>query len=196
MANFKFDVDADGIALLTWDMPDRSMNVITMGVIEELSALVEKVASDAGIKGAVITSGKDAFCGGADLTMLERMGSIYAEKVKSEGEVPAAQFVFDESRKLSQLYRRIEKGGKDADPKDKNAAPGKPFVCALNGTAMGGGFELALACHHRVAADNPTTRLGLPEIKIGLVPGAGGTQRVARMMQPADALQFLLKGDQ
>ena len=61
---------------------------------------------------------------------------------------------------------------------------------------MGGGFELALACHHRVAADNPKTRLGLPEIKIGLFPGAGGTQRVARMIQPADALQFLLKGDQ
>ena len=87
MANFKFDVDADGIALLTWDMPDRSMNVITMEVIEELGALVDKVAGDAAIKGAVITSGKDAFCGGADLTMLERMGSIYAQKVKSEGEV-------------------------------------------------------------------------------------------------------------
>ncbi len=74
MANFKLDVDADGIALITWDMADRSMNVITMDVIEELGALVEKVAGDAAIKGAVITSGKDAFCGGADLTMLERMG--------------------------------------------------------------------------------------------------------------------------
>ena len=61
---------------------------------------------------------------------------------------------------------------------------------------MGGGFELALACHHRVAADNPKTRLGLPEIKVGLFPGAGGTQRIARMLPPADALQFLLKGDQ
>ena len=91
--------------------------------------------------------------------------------------------MFDESRKLSQLYRRIE-------------TCGKPWVCALNGTAMGGGFELALACHHRIAADNPKTRLGLPEIKIGLFPGAGGTQRIARMMPPADALQFLLKGDQ
>ena len=66
----------------------------------------------------------------------------------------------------------------------------------INGTALGGGFELALACHHRIAADNPKTRLGLPEIKIGLFPGAGGTQRIARMMPPADALQFLLKGDQ
>ena len=183
MANFKVDTDADGIALVTWDMPDRSMNVITMEVIEELSGIVEKVAGDAAIKGAVITSGKDTFCGGADLTMLERMGAIYAEKVRSQGEEAAAAFVFEESRKLSQLYRRLE-------------TCGKPFVCAINGTAMGGGFELALACHHRVAADNPKTRMGLAEIKIGLFPGAGGTQRIARMLQPADALQFLLKGDQ
>jgi 3-hydroxyacyl-CoA dehydrogenase/enoyl-CoA hydratase/3-hydroxybutyryl-CoA epimerase len=183
MANFKLDVDADGIALVTWDMPDRSMNVITMDVIAELTTIVEKVATDAGVKGAVITSGKDAFCGGADLQMLERMGGTYAGMVKNEGEEAAAKFVFDESRKLSLLYRRLE-------------TCGKPWVCALNGTAMGGGFELALACHQRIASDNPRARLGLPEIKIGLFPGAGGTQRVARMMMPADALQFLLKGDQ
>ena len=84
MPNFKFDVDADGIALVTWDMPDRSMNVIDMDVIAELDAIVEKVTTDAAIKGAVITSGKDAFCGGADLTMLERMGAIYADLVKSQ----------------------------------------------------------------------------------------------------------------
>ncbi len=196
MANFKLDVDADGIALITWDMPDRSMNVITLDAIEELSGLVDKVTNDAAIKGAVITSGKEAFCGGADLTMLERMGALYAGMMKNEGEHAAAKFIYEESAKLSQLYRRIEKGGKETTSKDKGHTPGKPWVCALNGTAMGGGFELALACHHRVAADNPKTRLGLPEIKIGLFPGAGGTQRVARMMQPADALQFLLKGDQ
>ena len=183
MSNFKLDVDADGIALVTWDMADRSMNVITMDVIAELGEIVEKVSTDAAIKGAVITSGKDAFCGGADLTMLERMGSIYADLAKTKGAEPAAAYVFDESRKLSQLYRRIETGG-------------KPWVCALNGTAMGGGFELALACHQRIAADNPKTRLGLPEIKIGLFPGAGGTQRVARLMQTGDALQMLFKGEQ
>src|SRR5664280_3403250 len=183
MPNFKFDVDADGIALVTWDMADRSMNVITMEVIAELGAIVEKVVTDAAIKGAVVTSAKDAFCGGADLTMLERIGAIYADLVKTKGEEAAAGFVFEESRKLSQLYRRIE-------------TCGKPWVCALNGTAMGGGFELALACHQRIASENPKTRLGLPEIKIGLFPGAGGTQRIARMLQPADALQFLLKGDQ
>ncbi|HVZ50662.1 MAG TPA: 3-hydroxyacyl-CoA dehydrogenase NAD-binding domain-containing protein [Pseudolabrys sp.] len=183
MTDFTLDIDTDGIALVTWDMPGRSMNVITMGVIEELSGIVDKVTTDASIKGAVITSGKEAFCGGADLTMLERMGAIYADMVRTQGEEAAAQFVFEESRKLSLLYRRLE-------------TCGKPWVCALNGTAMGGGFELALACHQRIAADNPKTRLGLPEIKIGLFPGAGGTQRVARMLPPADALQFLLKGDQ
>src|SRR6185312_700772 len=155
MANFKFDVDADGIALVTWDMPGRSMNVIDGEVIAELSGILDKVVADAAIKGVVVTSGKDAFCGGADLTMLEKMGAVYAGKLKSEGEEKAAAYVFDESRKLSQLYRRIE-------------TCGKPWVCALNGTAMGGGFELALACHHRIASDNPTTRLGLPEIKVGL----------------------------
>ena len=183
MANFKLDVDSDGIALVTWDMTDRSMNVITMDVIAELGTVVDKVANDAAIKGVVITSAKPAFCGGADLTMLENMRGLYTDMVSKQGEEAAAKMVFDESRKLSQLYRRIE-------------TCGKPWVCALNGTAMGGGFELALACHYRVAADEAKTRLGLPEIKIGLFPGAGGTQRVARMLQPADALQFLLKGDQ
>src|SRR5262249_38627990 len=72
---------------------------------------------------------------------------------------------------------------------------GKPFVAAVNGTALGGAFELCLACHYRVAADNPKTRLGLPEVKIGLFPGAGGTQRVARMLPPADALPMLLQRD-
>jgi 3-hydroxyacyl-CoA dehydrogenase/enoyl-CoA hydratase/3-hydroxybutyryl-CoA epimerase len=183
MSNFTLDIDSDGIALVIWDMPGRSMNVINAGVMEELGAIVEKVSTDAAIKGAVVTSAKDAFCGGADLTMLARMAAIYADLLKSKGEVVANQMMFDESRKLSLLYRRLE-------------TCGKPWVAAINGTAMGGGFELCLACHHRVAADNPKTRLGLPEVKVGLFPGAGGTQRVARMLQPADALQFLLRGQE
>ena len=181
--NFKVETDADGIALITWDMPERSMNVINLTVIEELGAIVEKVAADAATKGAVITSGKDTFCAGADLTLLESLTRVFAEMAKNQGEEQAATVLFEESRKLSQLYRRLE-------------TCGKPFVAAINGTALGGAFELALACHHRVASDNPKTRVGLPEIKIGLFPGAGGTQRVARMLQPADALQLLLKGDQ
>jgi 3-hydroxyacyl-CoA dehydrogenase / enoyl-CoA hydratase / 3-hydroxybutyryl-CoA epimerase len=181
--NFKFNVDADGIALVTWDMPGRSMNVIDLSVIEELGAIIDKVATDAAIKGAVVTSAKDTFSGGADLTMLEGMGATFSEMVRAQGEEAATAKLFEESRKLSLLYRKLETSG-------------KPWVAALNGTAMGGAFELALACHHRIAADNPKTRLGLPEIKVGLFPGAGGTQRIARMMQPGDALQMLLKGDQ
>jgi 3-hydroxyacyl-CoA dehydrogenase/enoyl-CoA hydratase/3-hydroxybutyryl-CoA epimerase len=181
--HFKLDIDGDGVALITWDSPQRSMNVIDLGVIAELSALVEQVASDAAIKGAVITSAKETFCAGADLTLLEGLGRVFADLANSKGEEAAAAALFEESRKLSLLYRRIE-------------TCGKPWAAALNGTALGGGFELALACHHRVAAQNPKARLGLPEIKIGLFPGAGGTTRISRMLAPADALQFLLKGDQ
>jgi 3-hydroxyacyl-CoA dehydrogenase/enoyl-CoA hydratase/3-hydroxybutyryl-CoA epimerase len=181
--NFKLDVDGDGIALITWDSPGRSMNVIDLPVIGELSDLVEKLAADEKVKGVVITSGKDTFCAGADLTLLNTMQATFKEYVRTQGEEAAAKKLFEESRKLSQLYRRIE-------------TCGKPWVCALNGTALGGGFELALACHHRVAAENDKARVGLPEIKIGLFPGAGGTTRVSRMMLPADALQFLFKGEQ
>src|SRR3954471_2870354 len=181
--NFTCEVDADGIALITWDMPDRSMNVITVSVMEELKALIEKVCADAAIKAAVVTSGKDTFGAGADLTLLERLIGMFHRMAKDQGELAAATLLFEESRKLSQLYRYLE-------------TCGKPFVAAINGTALGGCFELALACHHRIASDNPKTRLGLPEIKVGLFPGAGGPTRIARMMGTADALQFLLKGDQ
>jgi 3-hydroxyacyl-CoA dehydrogenase / enoyl-CoA hydratase / 3-hydroxybutyryl-CoA epimerase len=181
--NFDLAIDGDGIALLTWNVPDRSMNVITVKGIEELSAIVDRLVEDAAVKGVVVTSGKDTFCAGADITLLEGLGRTYAAFAKELGEEQAALRFFEESRKLSLLYRRIE-------------TCGKPWVAALNGTAMGGGFELALACHHRIAAQNPKTRLGLPEIKVGLFPGAGGTVRVSRMLAPADALQFLLKGDQ
>jgi 3-hydroxyacyl-CoA dehydrogenase/enoyl-CoA hydratase/3-hydroxybutyryl-CoA epimerase len=179
--HFTLDVDSDGLALVTWNSPGRSMNVIDPAVKDELAAIVEQVAADAAIKGVVITSGKDSFCAGADLTMLENMSRAYADLAASQGETAANAHVFEESRKSSLLYRRIE-------------TCGKPWVAAINGIAVGGGFELTLACHHRVAADN--ARVGLPEIKVGLFPGAGGTQRVARILPPADALQFLLKGDQ
>jgi 3-hydroxyacyl-CoA dehydrogenase/enoyl-CoA hydratase/3-hydroxybutyryl-CoA epimerase len=181
--NFKIENDGDGIAVVTWDSPGRSMNVIDAKVMDELSAIIEQTTADAAVKGVVITSGKDAFCAGADLTMLEGLSRAFAELAASQGEEAAMMRFFEESRRWSVLCRRIE-------------TCGKPWVAALNGTALGGGFELALACHRRIAADNPRTRLGQPEVKVGLIPGAGGTQRIARMMPPSDALQFLLKGDQ
>jgi 3-hydroxyacyl-CoA dehydrogenase / enoyl-CoA hydratase / 3-hydroxybutyryl-CoA epimerase len=181
--NFTVETDGDGIALVTWNEPARTMNVIDAPVMAELSALVEDLTADEAVKGVVITSGKDTFCAGADLTMLETLGRTFTELVAAQGEEAATARFFEESRKLSLLYRRIE-------------TCGKPWVAAINGTALGGGFELALACHRRIAADNPRTRLGQPEVKVGLLPGAGGTQRVARMLPPSDALQFLLKGEQ
>jgi 3-hydroxyacyl-CoA dehydrogenase/enoyl-CoA hydratase/3-hydroxybutyryl-CoA epimerase len=101
--NFSFDIDADGIALVTWNMPGRSMNVIDAKVMEELTAIVEKVATDAAIKGAVLTSGKDAFCAGADLTMLETQSRAFAAMLKAQGEEAANKQLFEESRKLSQI---------------------------------------------------------------------------------------------
>src|SRR5438270_12595408 len=181
--NFSVEIDGDGIAVVTWDEPGRSMNVIDSTVMDELSTIVEQTTADAAVKGVVITSAKDAFSAGADLTMLESLSRTFAELVAAQGEEAAMLRFFEESRRASLLYRRIE-------------TCGKPWVAAINGTALGGGFELALACHRRIAADNPKTRLGQPEVKVGLLPGAGGTQRIARMLPPSDALQLLLKGDQ
>ena len=180
--NFKIETDADGIALVTWDIPGKSMNVVDETSGTELAAIVKQMTDDATVKGVVITSAKEAFCAGADLTMLTGMNQTYVEMLKSKGEEAANKFVFDNVRVLSQTFRNIETGG-------------KPWVAAINGLALGGGFELTLACHYRVASDNPKTRLGLPEIKVGLFPGGGGTQRLPRMMQTQDALQMLLKGD-
>jgi 3-hydroxyacyl-CoA dehydrogenase/enoyl-CoA hydratase/3-hydroxybutyryl-CoA epimerase len=183
LQNFKFDIGADGVALLTWDMPGRSMNVITLEVMDELEQAIDKVAADAAIKGCVIASGKSAFSGGADLSMLQQSATQYAKALKEEGEDAANKQFFDGARRLSLLYRKLE-------------TCGKPFAIAINGVCLGGAFELALACHYRVLADNDKTRVGLPEIKVGLFPGAGGTQRVARLLPTGDALQLLFKGEQ
>ncbi|CCD97600.1 3-hydroxyacyl-CoA dehydrogenase NAD-binding domain-containing protein [Bradyrhizobium sp. STM 3809] len=180
--NFKLETDADGIALITWDIPGRSMNVLDETSTNELEALVKETTADAAIKGVVITSAKEAFCAGADLSMLEGMNRIYADMLKSKGEEAANQMLFDTSRRFSLINRAMETSG-------------KPWVAAINGLALGGGFEITLSCHYRVAAENPKTRLGLPEIKVGLFPGAGGTQRVPRIVQPQDAMNLLLKGE-
>src|SRR6201995_1456111 len=180
--NFKLETDADGIALVTWDIPGRSMNVLDETSVNELEEIVKQTSADAAVKGVVITSAKEAFCAGADLSMLEAMSHTYAKTLKEKGEVAANQMLFDESRRFSLAFRSIE-------------ISGKPWVAAINGLALGGGFEITLSCHYRVAAENPKTRLGLPEIKVGLFPGAGGTQRVPRIVPPQDAMQMLLKGE-
>src|ERR1700733_11568536 len=137
--NFTLDIDGEGIAVVTWNEPGRTMNVIDSTVIEELSAIVEELATDGAVKGVVITSGKDTFCAGADLTLLEALSRGFAELAAAQGEEAANTRLFEESRKLSLLYRRIE-------------TCGKPWVAAINGTAGGGGVVVAVVCPHSPTA--------------------------------------------
>ncbi len=178
LTNFRFETDEAGIATLIWDMPGRSMNIITEQVMDELESVIVQVAIDSAIKGCVIISGKESFSGGADLGMLEASSRRYVDMVGTHGEEAAIQAFFDGSRRPTLLYRRLETSG-------------KPWVAAIDGICLGGAFELSLACHYRIASDSPKTRVGLPEIKVGLFPGAGGTQRVARLMPTGDAQQML-----
>jgi 3-hydroxyacyl-CoA dehydrogenase/enoyl-CoA hydratase/3-hydroxybutyryl-CoA epimerase len=180
--NFTVDTDGDGIALIVWDMPERSMNVLSQSSIAELSAIVEQVAGDDAVKGAIITSGKKAFCAGADLAMMRGFSDSFADTAKTHGEPQAIAALFEQIGTMSNILRRLE-------------TCGKPFVAALNGTALGGGFEVALACHHRIAAEASGAKLGLPESQVGLLPGAGGTQRLPRLIGASEALQLMLRGN-
>ena len=179
---FRTDLDDDGVAVLTWDLPDRSMNVMTLAGLEQLAEAVERLLGDAAVKGIVLTSAKADFAGGMDLNVL-------ADMKRSAGDDPA-RGVFDGTMQLHRLLRRIELAG--MDPKTKKG--GKPVVWASPGTAAGIGLELGLACHRRIAADNPKARIGLPEIMVGLFPGAGGTTRLVRMLGVMGAAPFLLEG--
>jgi len=162
-----YNVDGDGIATITWNMTDRSMNVLNDKSNAAFAAAVEKAVQDKAVKGVIIASAKPDFVAGADLmSMLEDTSPEAVMKMIGG---------------LHQVFRGIEKSG-------------KPFVAALNGTTLGGGYEIALSCHRRIAADNPKALIGLPEVTIGLLPGAGGTQRLPRMIGIRNALPLLLEG--
>jgi len=176
MKNFSIDIDSDGVALVTWDMPDRSMNVINQSALAEIAQWTDQLSSDDAVKGIVVTSGKDAFCAGADL---EEMGESLFAAAANAGADPSS--AFDQVFELNRVLRELE-------------TCGKPVAAAINGTALGGGLEVTLACHYRVAADNPKAKLGLPEAKVGLMPGAGGTQRVPRLLGVANAGPLMLEG--
>lgn len=164
------DIDSDGIALVTIDLPDQSMNVWNEGLMADFPKFVDELIANDDIKGAVITSGKKSgFLAGADLNML---GSSKAETMKE---------AFEQAWGLNSVLRKMETGGNSAKDLLKGKAHAKPVACALNGLALGGGLELALACHYRVCADNPKLQLGLPEVQVGLLPGGGGTQRLPRL---------------
>lgn len=178
--NFTVETDADGIALVTWDMPEKSMNVFTAEVMEELNAIVDATVADAAVKGVVFTSGKSSFSGGADLSMIKSMFSFYNEEKEKDPD-QAAKKLFDLVGKMNGLFRKIETNG-------------KPWVSAINGTCMGGALELSLACHGRVASNAKSVKLALPEVKVGIFPGAGGTQRVSRLTDAQSALQMMTTG--
>ncbi|HRE43947.1 MAG TPA: 3-hydroxyacyl-CoA dehydrogenase NAD-binding domain-containing protein [Terricaulis sp.] len=179
MENFKIDIDSDGIALVTFDVPGRSMNTITASVMADFITLVDTIKSNASIKGVVLASGKPTgFCAGADLGELNQRGGA-KEAPKSEEE--ALKLRFEQSYGLNKTLRALE-------------TCGKPVAVALEGLALGGGLEIALACHYRVAADNPKIKLGLPEAKVGLLPGGGGTQRLPRLIGVQNAAMIILQG--
>ncbi len=178
MQNIRTETDSDGIVTLTWDMPDRSMNVLSGSSIADFAAAVDAAIADPAVKGVVVTSGKKDFIAGADLSMLEGQ-SAGASGTKDKTAI--AKGIFDGLMSLNLLLRKIEKAG-------------KPFVAAINGTALGGGLEVCLACHHRLVADEARIQLGLPESKVGVMPGAGGTQRLPRLMGIMASLPLMLEG--
>ncbi len=183
MENFKLEIDGDGIALITFDVPGRSMNTITGGVVRDFIALTEEIKSNDKIKGAVLTSGKaSGFCAGADLGEMGSGGLSGAGGKAPKNEDERLKAAFEGAYTLNKTFRALE-------------TCGKPVACALEGLALGGGLEIALACHFRVAADNPKIQLGLPESKVGLLPGAGGTQRLPRLIGVQTAAMMILQGE-
>ncbi len=182
MTDFTMQKDADGIATITWDVTDKSMNVMSFEGLETLNDLVDDALADEAVKGIVITSGKDTFAGGMDLNLLAKMK-------EDAGDNPA-KGLFEGTMKMHGLLRKIERAG--MDPKTNKG--GKPIAAALPGTAAGIGLELPLATHRIFLANNPKAKVGLPEIMVGIFPGAGGTTRLVRKLGAMAASPFLLEG--
>ena len=171
MKTINYTVDSDGIALIIIDVKERSMNVMTSDFVDDLLEVIEKFKEDDSAKGAVIASAKDSFMAGADLHGL----------VDEFDDRTDAEEVYRWARGVQRALRDLE-------------TCGKPVAAAINGTALGGGLEICLACHYRVAANNPKSVMGLPEVQVGLLPGAGGTQRLPRLIGIEPALQLITQG--
>jgi 3-hydroxyacyl-CoA dehydrogenase/enoyl-CoA hydratase/3-hydroxybutyryl-CoA epimerase len=159
--------DSDHVVTLTLDLPGRSMNVLNEHLMQPFAAEVQKFLADPSAKGLIITSGKEAFIAGADLEMIHA--------------ITDPQAVVDMVTQMHALLRGLEKCG-------------RPVVCALNGTALGGGLEIALACHYRIAVNGPKVKFGQPEVKLGLLPGGGATQRIPRLIGMQASMPILLEG--
>ena len=169
--SIQYCLDDAGIAVVTLDVPGQSANTITTQLRDELAEVVNRVTGDASVRGVIITSAKKDFVAGGDLKQIVR---DLARDISTEE-------AFAMATAFSPLLRKLE-------------TCGKPFVAAINGSALGGGLEIALACQHRVVVDNPKILLGLPEATLGLMPGAGGSQRLPRLIGVAQALPLMLKG--
>ncbi|MFM4717708.1 fatty acid oxidation complex subunit alpha FadJ [Aeromonas bivalvium] len=167
---FSLDIRKDGIGILTMDVPGESMNTLKAAFADEIRAVLAQVRANKDLIGLVIVSGKpDSFIAGADISMLDACTSAQDAQILSR----EGQEVFAEIEQLD-----------------------IPVIAAIHGPCLGGGLELALACHGRVASDHGKTVLGVPEVQLGLLPGSGGTQRLPRLIGVAKALDLMLTGKQ
>jgi 3-hydroxyacyl-CoA dehydrogenase/enoyl-CoA hydratase/3-hydroxybutyryl-CoA epimerase len=164
-----FELGADGILLATLDVPGRAMNILDESAAAAYEAMAQRLETDAAVKGLVISSGKKDFLAGADL-----------ERIRA---IASAEQAFELSMLMKRQLRRLEKSG-------------KPVAVVIHGLCLGGGLELSMACHHRIVVDDGRARLGLPEVKLGLLPGGGGTQRLPRLVGMQTALQLMAEGSE
>lgn len=177
LTQFRIESQESGLVHLVFDCPGRSMNVFSNTAIHELGRFAEWLHG-ADVKGVVVRSGKPSgFCAGADLTEL----AVAYDMIVAAPPADRFDMAFDHFFSLSHAIRRLETAG-------------KPVAAAIGGVALGGGCELALGAHYRVASHSPRAMLGLPECAVGLLPGAGGTQRMPRIVGVALGLEVLLLG--
>lgn len=161
----------NGVALIAIDVQDRSMNILTPEMHLDFGRIAEHLAQDEKAIGAVIYSAKPSFMAGGDLNRIVRNYDLNRSPEEA----------YEQSATYTNSLRKLE-------------TCGKPVAVAMNGTALGGGLELALACHYRVVVDNPKVLLGLPEVTLGLIPGGGGTQRLPRLIGLKNAASLILSG--
>jgi len=161
----------NGVAYITLDVRGRPVNVLTPELHREIGEVAEQLAGDEKAIGAVLHSGKTSFMAGGDLNRIVRYYAMNR----------TAEEAYSKSRTFTESLRKLE-------------TCGKPVAVAINGTALGGGLELTLACHYRVVLDDPEVLLGLPEINLGLLPGGGGTQRLPRLIGLKKAASLILSG--
>ncbi|MGL4447210.1 MAG: enoyl-CoA hydratase-related protein, partial [Shewanella sp.] len=165
---FKLTRRDDGIAILSMDVPGETMNTLKAQFGPEISTLLTQIKADPLIRGLVLISGKaDSFVAGADISMLDACNTAEDAKALSQ----QGHVVFNELASLN-----------------------IPVIAAIHGACLGGGLELALACHQRVCSDDGKTVLGVPEVQLGLLPGGGGTQRLPRLVGITTALDMMLTG--